>query len=346
MLNALRLDVKRKRMIDGIVSPKREDVPQNFTDFCLRYVEECKNGKCTSMKGKNKGLKKTDETISNYEKVSKKLIEFAKSRGMKYIGYGDINSDLLFDFTGFMLNEGIDNSSANCYIGYLHTIANYAEEKKLIDLRGVSFPSFAKTESDAVYLTAERVEALRQADFTPCRLNKARDIFLVGCFSGQRFSDYSRISYDNIVSVDGIKFIQLTQQKTQKIVYVPLDKRLLDILDKYDGRLPKMGRNSLNRYLKEIGLAMGWIETVEVTECRGIQRTKLKVPFYSLLTTHTARRTACTIMYKSGCSLADIMAISGHDTESNLRKYLRLDSLEKGKKAAQTDFFKNKIVNA
>ena len=49
-----------------------------------------------------------------------------------------------------------------------------------------------------------------------------RDIFIVGCLTGQRVSDYSRICEDMITEIGGTEFILITQQKTEKKVYIPL----------------------------------------------------------------------------------------------------------------------------
>lgn len=44
--------------------------------------------------------------------------------------------------------------------------------------------------------------------------DKARDVFLAGCYTSQRFSDYSRITERNVSFHDGVDIITLTQQTT------------------------------------------------------------------------------------------------------------------------------------
>lgn len=51
-------------------------------------------------------------------------------------------------------------------------------------------------------------------------------------------------------------------------------------------------------------------------------------PKYELIKTHTARRTGCTNMYLAGIPVIDIMKISGHKTEKEFMKYIKVSKLE------------------
>ena len=126
-----------------------------------------------------------------------------------------------------------------------------------------------KEEVDNIYLTPEQIQEMldldlstkeaiisrwkaldidedeKQAQISKCRithirtLEHVRDIFIVGCLTGQRVSDYSRICEDMITEIGGTEFILITQQKTEKKVYIPVDRRVRAILAKYDGKLPR-----------------------------------------------------------------------------------------------------------
>jgi len=45
-----------------------------------------------------------------------------------------------------------------------------------------------------------------------------------------------------------------------------------------------------------------------------------------MVVSHTARRSFCTNMYLLGVPALTIMAISGHKTEENFRKYIKADN--------------------
>ena len=63
-----------------------------------------------------------------------------------------------------------------------------------------------------------------------------------------------------IMESKGISFIRLTQNKTLKTVLIPVDKRVKAILDKYNGKLPKMSMrhlNTLTRYIADFSAGRG-----------------------------------------------------------------------------------------
>ena len=173
----------------------------------------------------------------------------------------------------------------------------------------------------------------KQAQISKCRithirtLEHVRDIFIVGCLTGQRVSDYSRICEDMITEIGGTEFILITQQKTEKKVYIPVDRRVRAILAKYDGKLPPVHSNEMNKLVKTIGLLLGWTHDCGFDEKR--LNPKRGRRFCDMLLSHTARRSFATNAYKAGVPLPSIQAITGHSSEAQLRRYLKLDAEEK-----------------
>ena len=170
-------------------------------------------------------------------------------------------------------------------------------------------------------------------------LMDARDIFLVGCLTGQRVSDYKRINMGMVERLDdGNLFIHLQQQKTKKDIYIPMDERVNAILKKHGGSLPKIYDQHLNERIKVCGLLCGWIYDSGIKEHRGTMTYKTGKRFCDCIMTHTARRTFATNAYRKKISLGAIMKITGHSSEAQLRNYLKLKDKEKAQEAA-TEFF-------
>ena len=59
----------------------------------------------------------------------------------------------------------------------------------------------------------------------------------------------------------------------------------------------------------------------------------------SQVTTHTARRSGCTNMYNANIPIGKIMKISGHKTELEFRKYIRVTDEENAEELASHKFF-------
>ena len=60
---------------------------------------------------------------------------------------------------------------------------------------------------------------------------------------------------------------------------------------------------------------------------------------YEMMKTHTARRSFCTNAYIAKMDTLDIMALSGHKTEANFLKYIKVTGKERAKRIAEHEFF-------
>lgn len=174
---------------------------------------------------------------------------------------------------------------------------------------------------------------------------EVRDVFLVGCFTGQRFSDYSRIDSTCLdVTAKGTKVLRLIQIKTGKAVVIPiLDTRLVSILEKYDYDLPNIVDVVFNRYIKEICRELSesvpslaeYLPTILTKKEKEAERDG-KATFerdkqgrvikhrYELVMSHTARRTCITLMHLSRkYTIPQMMSVSGHTKTETFFRYLK-----------------------
>lgn len=179
-----------------------------------------------------------------------------------------------------------------------------------------------------------RAEMERQLkSHNPRSIEIARDVFMVGCFTGQRLSDYSRINTSMIRTIKGTKFIDIVQKKTGKEVYIPLDRRVRAILDKYDGQLPYISHSLLNYNIKLVGELLHW--TWEPRFEGNVGKFRKGPRFCDMIYSHTARRSFATNAYLAKVPLPSIMAITGHSTEEKFRIYLKQQSQENALLAAK-----------
>jgi hypothetical protein len=166
-----------------------------------------------------------------------------------------------------------------------------------------------------------------------------RDVFLTGCYTAQRFSDYSRINKSNIKEIDGTKYIELIQKKTGEKCIIPIRPELDTILKRYDYTLPKTFEQKVNENIKKIGEQAEITELIHTEKNKGGLAVKLDVRKCDLIMTHSARRTGISLMYLSGIKPIDIMKISGHRTEREFLKYLRISKEETAVKLSGHDWF-------
>jgi len=371
--------ILRKDAAPQIEQPVQEEKRVTLMEWIDTFIEQCERGERLKRKSTRKI---TDGTIRTY-KGTREQLKYYQEKRHKIIDFDDVTLDFYDDWRRFFLEKTSARGTSRPYspntigkhVKNLKTFLYAAKDMKLTTCDDWQSSRFSADSQDVenVYLTDERVQQLYEVDFedektigrlmalapddderkvmkdqltrrTPQLLNEAKDIFVVGCLTGQRVSDYKRINDEMYRTLsDGEEYIYLQQTKTGKWIYIPLDIRVRAILTKYNGKLPQIYDQDLNERIKVIGRLMGWRENAGITELHGNLQVKTSKAFYECIKTHTARRTFATNAYKHKISLSSIMVITGHSSEKQLRKYLKLDNEERAILAA-AEFAKAKEV--
>jgi integrase len=204
-----------------------------------------------------------------------------------------------------------------------------------------SFKAPQETASE-IYLNEEELSQIRAQELHSEQYSLAltRDLFMIGAYSGLRVSDYNRLTNDNLHSHNGSEMLEVRCQKTKSVVVIPLHQVTKSILKKYDGSLPpSQNEQVMNRDLKALGRLCGIDGDIVVETTKGGRMTSYKRLKYEMIKTHTARRSFCTNAYLLGMDSLDIMALSGHKTEANFLKYIKVTGKERAKRIAEHEFF-------
>jgi integrase len=185
-------------------------------------------------------------------------------------------------------------------------------------------------EAETIYLNESELTKLHECDLNQrTELEQVRDLFLVGCWTGCRFSDISQITPENISG----GFINIKQHKTGKRVVIPLHPVVTAILNKYEGRLPDLVSNqNFNLDLKTIARLAEIKEKTHKAITRGGVNVSTAYEKWQLVTSHTARRSFATNLYKSDFPTLSIMSVTGHSTEKAFLKYIKVTPDEHAKK--------------
>lgn len=257
------------------------------------------------------------------------LLEFLDKRNPTF---DEITYTFCEEFIEWMSSKGLCPNTRGSHIKFVKAAMNEAFKNKLHT--NEDFRTFRKeTEQiDAVYLTNDEVTKI--AELPLCGHYKlARDIFIIGCHTGMRFSDYSRLSMNDIS--DGV--IHFITQKCQAPVDIPAHPRVLQILQSYGGTLPQITPQKFNAYIKDVCKEAGINESVLVRKGGKHVRSEK----WELVSSHTARRTGLTNMYKAGIPTYRCMMISGHKTEQVFLTYLRITQEENAQYLKNNPFFKS-----
>lgn len=156
-------------------------------------------------------------------------------------------------------------------------------------------------------------------------LDRVRDLFMIGCYTGLRVSDYNNIKPHHIKGA----YIDLYQRKTGDRVVIPIHNTVKSILTKYNGNTPpKISDQKINMYVKEVCKLAGICDQVEKQQTKGGEKVANVSEKWQLVTSHTARRSFATNMTIQGIPIQLIMKITGHKKESVFLKYVKLTAFE------------------
>lgn len=296
-----------------------------------------------------RGVTSAAGTIEVYQRTLSHLKNYAAAR-RKALDFDDITESFKADWVAYMQAQGLADITINKMLNTLRAFLKDAYKRGLIetDVTTKTKLSIPTRESEAVYLTELEIEKLWNLPDLGDRLENIRDLFLLGCLSGLRFSDFSAIQPENIRDIEHqektVRCLVVTTKKTGQHVVIPVVHPILKaILEKRKLKAPRPVTNQvLNRYLKELCQMAGLNGAVEVTEMRAGRQQKTVYAKWELISSHTARRTFCTLAYKWGVPVPDIMRLSGHRTTAAFLKYIRTTGEETAVNLAEHPFFTKK----
>ncbi len=338
------LDELKEYLNDTFKSKPEEKIIQrqmNLNEYIEAFVVGLISGERTYTTGSGDRKQYAPKTVVAY-KAFAKLFGIYQKTIRRQLNFDDINNSFYNDFINYLTSKNYKTNTIGNKIKYLKTILSESHNEGLhsnTTFKGRDFKKL-KTEVFNIFLTQEELNRLYNLDLskTP-HFDLARDLFLCGCYTALRYSDYSRLSKQNIITIDGKTFLQIITQKTTQKVIIPIRPELHSILKKYEYNLPVSYEQKINKYIKEIGKLAGIDETVEFIETKGAKPETIKVPKYAKITTHTGRRTGATLLYMAGASPLDIMKITGHSTEKSFLTYIKVSEEETASRLMNNPFF-------
>lgn len=323
-----------KEIWNSLNAPKKEPKPvYNFFSYFDKFIEDL-----PSRIVEKSGKPFSYHTIKGYTSLKNVLIEF-KNHNRKYrkLDFKDFDLDFYFDFQKFLTEQKtMAVNTIGARIKNLKSVLNHATEHDIntyTDFRKKRF-RVLKEKTDAIYLTLEDLKDIERIDLTnQLHLDRVRDLFLIACWTGVRFSDLKQIRQERIQKDEHGEFIEMTNEKTGNDVSIPILPTVRRIIDKYKGDLPKpLSNQKMNDSLKEVGELAGLDSQESKTLTKGGLRVTKTQSKFELVTTHTARRSFCTNNYLAGMDSISIMAISGHKSEREFLGYIKVTPREHANK--------------
>lgn len=271
---------------------------------------------------------KSINTVKNYRTALYHLKEYEKFIG-KSLSLKMLDMSFYDGFKKFLVQDIIklDGTKGLADNSVASTIKNFKVFLTYLEKRGYNFKELTSNlkvsyqDKPIYFLTEEEIKILYNHEFESDRLIKARDLFVLNCYLGLRYSDLSRLSKDHINN--GV--LELRALKNQKDVYVPITPIAESILEKYNYEVPMISEQNLNQYIKEACQLAGIDQKVEKINTNSGNKNYEFVPKWQVMSTHIAVKTFISLCSKKGISPKIISTITGKTVRIILKHYYGID---------------------
>ena len=268
------------------------------------------------------------ESVKKWSSVRQKIIAFQQNK-KRIVLLKDVNEQFRMEFEEFCKKK--EKLSANYFeriLTFIKTICKHAGQNN-IDISPQLHGLRAKKEAvHKIYLTREEIELLHSSTMPNADLENSKDWLVISCNTAQRISDFMNFKKSDMVDiVDGsnrIQAIKIKQQKTGKLLEIPVFKMVREILEKRGGEFPEaISDQRYNTNIKKICQLVGIDEVVFGSKMDKKTKRLIKgdFPKYELVSSHIGRRSFATCQY-GHLPNTHIMAYTGHSTEKQLLAYI------------------------
>jgi integrase len=312
-----------------------------------KFIWETEKGKRLQKNGKS--ISKS--TLSNYRALLSNLIKYEDSfKDVIWVNtrYKYLKRNFLSErkahqkfykqFTDMLYNKSCTDNYVGMLIKTLRTFYAYLNQVKGF-VTGGFYKDFhaVKEEIPIIVLSQDYLRKLLSDEPFHERLSAefqiSKDIFVVGCTIGLRFSDIIKLTNKNWQLQGDNHYIVTKSQKTKTETRIKIPNHIVQILNKYKNNqktlLPKVTLEKFNYNLKKIGELAGWTQIIGKERSKRGQLIEIKKEgksyrFCDLISSHMMRRTAITTLLTLGMPEQVVRKISGHKPNSTeFYKYVK-----------------------
>ena len=254
------------------------------------------------------GVSKATHWVSVY--TIRLLREFVQQKYKREDLYlRELNLNFIQSFHSFLrIDKGMAQNSSTKHLKLLKKIINLSVANSYMAFNPFSTYKVEREPVDIDFLDEEELRKIINFDTPLPRLERAKDMFLFGCFTGLSYIDIKTLTPEHFEKDNtGRIWIKKRRVKTGVLSRIPLLPIAKLILDKYKGGeklLPIQDPADINKYLKDIAILCG---------------INKRICF------HTSRHTfASTITLANNISLEVVSKMLGHTNTRMTAHYAKL----------------------
>ena len=222
----------------------------------------------------------------------------------------ELTPDFIKEFAAYLSTEaGLQNGSiwSNCM--WLKGVVMKAHYNGLVPRNPFAQFHISPNVKEREYLTEDELKSVMTHEFADSKLAYIRDIFVFASFTALSFVDIQELTYDDIVEVNGEKWILSKRHKTKVPFQVKLLDILLQIIERYrlqqENNLvfPNLNYWSICKPLKKM-----------IKEC-GINKS---------ISFHCSRHGFATLALSKGMPIESVSRVLGHTNIVTTQLYAKI----------------------
>ena len=281
----------------------------NYSDYFQIYIQQKKDSESVQK-----------DSWQKYTRIHTAILELQKKNKTTYFLHSFDSAFFNELITYFRKTKNISDNTLRRKLGFFKSFLNWCVKNGYAVNTAFKDVKIKPRETSHISLSHADLEILETLELNEVK-SYYRDLFLIGVYSGQRFSDYKRFDRTYIEGNN----IVIRAKKTGQFSYIPLSKKLKRLLEKYDWNLHTISPQKFNDHVHEICRIAGFTEIVNRDRFFGNKKVTEKIPRFKLIGSHTARRTFITLSEQRGVSHSQIMKVTGIKSLKTLQNYIKFD---------------------
>lgn len=259
---------------------------------------------------------KSEHTYNSFKNCQTSLNHFRNflGRNVTKLAITEVNDEMMEDYRDFMKDGRLNNTVVKA-MHVLRSFLIYCQKKKYIQALP-HLETGTPNNITVIHLSHEEVMKMAYTPMPSLALERVRDFFVFGSFTGMRYGDIAGLKKSNCFQ-DRITFFNQKNGTTQTLT-VPLTAVSKSIIEKYkdtpgDFAIPSISNQKTNDHLKEVARYAGLDSVIEIANKDGYGKIhKEHHKKWELISCHTCRKSFITIAMTLGMPESVIISITGH----------------------------------
>ena len=282
-----------------------QGVGSEYETLIKAFDKDCANFLKRVGKDRSIGTYKVMVRARNY--VAAFIKSFYRRTDMSML---ELTPDFIREFAAYLTAErGLKNATIWLNCMWLKGVVMRAHYNGLIPRNPFAQFHISPNVKEREYLTEDEIKRIMAHEFDNPTFALVRDLFIFACFTALSFVDMKELTTDEIVEVNGEKWILSKRHKTN----VPFQVKLLDIplqiIERY-------------KYLSEDKLVFGKINYW--TMCKQLKKVMAECGIEKHISYHCARHTFGTLALSKGMPIESVSRVLGHTNIVTTQIYAKI----------------------